>query len=469
MMMYTKLITPIIIGLLISVSGLAQKRPNILFIMSDQHNANALGCYGSDIVQTPNIDRIAKQGVLFEKAYCQTAQCVPSRYSIWTGMYARSTGTYFNGHGQNPDINTVADIFKKQGYVTGNIGKHHQVMNEENNNHGFDLVSVPNGKLKTINALPYDEAHPGRSAVGTYSGSNEEHTSGLTTIETIDFIEKNSENSFVLWYSFYGPHTPIAPSEPWASQYNYKEIDLPPNHTSIDYKTPGMDRLLSKSGTYSDVDLHKKTLALYYGMISQIDYNIGLVLDKLDELDIADNTIIVYTSDHGEMMSEHGSWTKGLTGYEATIRVPMIISYPPKMASGKRVSKLACSIDLLPTLLDLAGQEIPDDIQGKSLSGLNNKITDWRKYAFSEIGKNIDNSTVVARSENQKYVQFRKKGEIVYEQFFNNETDPWEMTNLMDDKEYNNTIEEFKIALKKWEEETSVVSIVEKVKKIKSK
>lgn len=436
------------------------EKPNILFIMSDQHNANALGCYGSDVVKTPNIDRIARQGVVFEKAYCQTAQCVPSRYSIWTGMYARSTGTYYNGQGQNPEINTVADIFKKQGYVTGTIGKHHMVMNEANNKHGFDVVSVPTGNMKVINTLPYEEAHPGRSAVGTYSGSNEKHTSGLTAIEAMDFIETNSKNPFVLWFSFYGPHTPITPSEPWASQYNYEDIDLPPNNTSIDFKAPGTESLLSKSGTYSSADLHKKTLALYYGMISQIDYNIGLVLDKLDELGIADNTIIVYTADHGEMMSEHGSWTKGHSGYDATVRVPMVISYPSKLRKGERVSKLVCSIDLLPTLLDLAGQDIPKNIQGKSLVGLNNDIRDWRKFAFSEIGQNTDNSVLTVKSEQQKYVQFRKNSEVVYEQFFDNETDPWEMTNLMDDKAYSKTIKKHKIALKKWEEETPGVDIV---------
>ena len=111
------------------------KKPNVLFIMSDQHNANALGCYGNKEISTPNLDRIAKQGVRFQNAFCQTAQCVPSRYSIWTGRYARSTGTYGNGNGQNANENTVADLFDKAGYVTGTIGKHHMIMNQENQNH----------------------------------------------------------------------------------------------------------------------------------------------------------------------------------------------------------------------------------------------------------------------------------------------------------------------------------------------
>jgi arylsulfatase A-like enzyme len=327
-------------------------------------------------------------------------------------------------------------------------------MNSENNNHGFDVVSVPKGKLKPVNTLPYDEAHPGRSAVGVYPGSNEEHTSGLTMKEAIDFIETNSNKPFVLWYSFYGPHTPITPSEPWASQYNYKDLELPPNNSSIDYNLPGMKGFMSKSGTYSNAELHKKTLAYYYGLTSQIDYNIGLVLDKIDELGLADNTIVVYTADHGEMMSEHGCWTKGQTGYEATVRVPMIVSYPPKMASGERVSKLACSIDLLPTLLDLAGLDIPDNIQGESLVGLSNNNKNWRNYAFSELSTNANNTVITVRSENQKYVQFRKKGEVVYEQFFNNVDDPWEINNLIDDKSSEDIIVAFKAALKKWEAET---------------
>ena len=422
--------------------------------MTDQHNATALACYGNEEISTPNMDQLASQGVLFENAICQTGQCVPSRYSIWTGRYARSTGTYFNGQGQNPDENTVGDLFKKSGYVTGTIGKHHMRMNVENNNHGFDTVLVPHVNLMPVDTLPYADVHPGRSPVGASSLANEDHTCGLITQASIDFIRANKEKPFVLWCSFFGPHTPIIPSYPWASQYDPEQITLPPNHTSVEGDVPGMDGLISKSGPYSNPDYHKRTLALYYGLVSQIDYNIGRMLKELEDLGLMENTIVVYTADHGEMMGEHQSWTKGLTGYDATVRVPLIIKDKSTFTGGQRTAKLAGSIDLLPTLLDLAGLEIPDNIQGESLRPSNLQKESWREFVFNEIGRDSENCVLTVRSQTYKYVLFRKEIQTEYEQFFDLGEDPWEIKNLMDDPSQEKRISVYREALRKWENET---------------
>lgn len=431
----TKIPFLFLFGSAYAIQGLASepvqvKKPNVLFIMSDQHNALALGCYGNSEISTPNLDRIAKNGVHFQNAFCTTAQCVPSRYSIWTGRYARSTGTYGNGNGQNAGENTVADLFDKAGYVTGTIGKHHMQMSKENQNHGFNLVSVPGDRAKPVTPLPYDEIHPGRSEVGESPMPNEKHTCGLVSHEVIQFIDKNKDKPFVLWCSFQGPHTPITPSAPWSRQYDPMKLTLPPNHDSVDWKVPGMEVLINKSGKYSQEIYHKETLAFYYGLISQIDYNIGLILNELDKLGLTENTIIVYTADHGEMMSEHKSWTKGITGYDATVRVPLIIKYPDHFSGGKVNNELVSSIDLLPTFLDLSGQKIPKNIEGKSLVGLMTGNSIWRDYAFSEIGSSTQNSVITVRGITEKYILFRKKGKVEYEQFFDLKTDPWEMKNL---------------------------------------
>jgi len=435
-------------------------KPNVLFIMSDQHNALALGCYGNSEISTPNLDRIAKNGVRFQNAFCTTAQCVPSRYSIWTGRYARSTGTYGNGNGQNANENTVADLFDKAGYVTGTIGKHHMIMNEENHNHGFEVVSVPGDRGKPGSPLPYDEVHPGRSEVGESPLTNDKHTCGLVSHEVIQFIDRNKDKPFVLWCSFQGPHTPITPSAPWSRQYDPMKLTLPPNHDSVDWKVPGMDGFINKSGKYSKEIYHKETLAYYYGLISQIDYNIGLILDELDKLGLTDNTIIVYTADHGEMMSEHKCWTKGSTGYDATVRVPLIIKYPYHFSGGKLNNDLVSSIDLLPTFLDLSGQKIPKNIEGESLVGLMTGNTNWREYAFSEIGSSTQNSVITVRGIAEKYILFRKNGKVEYEQFFDLKTDPWEMKNLVVDDQNEKDLAKFKSALKEWEEETEVTKPV---------
>ncbi len=432
------------------------RRPNIVFIMSDQHNARALSCYGNSEISTPNMDRLAAEGTLFENAFCQTGQCVPSRYSIFTGRYARSTGTYSNNQTQNPDERTIADIFKDAGYVSATIGKHHMQMNEANNDHGFDLVSSPSADLQGAGTfLPYDEVHPGRALVGETALTNDEHRIGQVVAESIDFIRENKNRPFVLWCSFWGPHTPITPSAPWSTQYDPNELTLPPNLHVIDEEMPGIDTLLTKSGTFSEDSYHSACLAYYYGLVSQIDYNIGRVLDELDALGLAENTIVVYTADHGEMMSEHGAWTKGKTGYDAQIRVPLIIRFPGVIAGGKRSSELVASIDLLPTLMEAANLPIPPDIDGESLLRLiHGKKKKWRDYVFSEHGSSAQTTQLMTRSHTHKYVLFRTAGETEYEQLFDMVNDPWEMQNVIDDAEYGEVLAELKEALAQWEAKT---------------
>lgn len=214
----------------------------------------------------------------------------------------------------------------------------------------------------------------------------------------------------------------------------------------------GVGGLLAKSGTYPNEKLHRQTLAYYYGLVSQIDYNIGRVLDELDRLGLADNTIVVYTSDHGEMMAEHGAWTKGRTGYEATIRVPLIIRLPKVFAGGKRSDELVCLIDLLPTLLDAASLDIPENIQGKSLRPLvEGKMDNWRKYSFTELAARPANTCIAVRSKTHKYVLFRNQGRTAYEQLFDLKNDPWETKNEINNPKYKAVAKELKTALKNWE------------------
>jgi len=444
----------------------AAKRPNVLFIMSDQHNARALGCYGNTEVRTPNLDALAAQGAVFTRAICQTGQCVPSRYSIWTGRYARSTGTYSNGCGQNAEENTVADLFHAHGYFCGTIGKHHMVMTPQNRNHGFDLVEDPRSSWEYSKSLPYELAHPGRAKVGEASLPNEKHNVGVIGQRTIEFLREHKSKPFVVWCSFHGPHTPICVSKPWSEWYDPARLTLPPTWNHKDAKLPQVDSFLRKSGTYNTELLYRQTLAYYYGYVSQIDHNIGLVLRELEELGLADHTIVVYTADHGEMMAEHSAWTKGTTGYEPTIRVPMIIRLPGIVPAGTRVNELACSVDLLPTLLEAAGLSIPANVQGQSLLSLaQGKTNGWRKYAFSELGGSLDSQAVTITSKTHKYVRFKKGGVLEYEQLFDLVKDPWEAQNLFSDTAYTGVREELKTVLAQWEAATPTVKPIPTGKK----
>ncbi|MCU0915711.1 MAG: sulfatase-like hydrolase/transferase, partial [Planctomycetes bacterium] len=391
------------------------RKLNILFIMSDQHSARALGCCGNREVRTPNLDRLAAGGVLCQQAFCQTAQCVPSRYSIFTGRYARSHGTYSNGQGQNPQEQTVAELFKKAGYATATIGKHHMVMDQTTQDHGFDVVFAgADGRFAQRGEfLPFEEVHPGRSNVGKSAVGNDEHPAGIITTKALEFLRGHRDQPFVLWYSFSGPHTPICPSSPWADMYQPEELTLPPNLDVIDKEIPQIDGLLTKSGQFSEKQWwHRRTLAYYYGLVSQIDHNIGRVLTELDNLGLSDHTLVVYTADHGEMMAEHGAWTKGRSCYEGTIRVPMILRWPGALSAGKRIDELVCLIDLLPTLLEAAGQPIPANVQGASLLPLiRGQNKQWRDTVFSEIGNSTRDTCIAVRRRRHKYVLFRDQGQ----------------------------------------------------------
>lgn len=250
--------------------------------------------------------------------------------------------------------------------------------------------------------------------------------------------------------------------------YDPDKVTLPPNHKyDYDYNTPGLKSTQDKSGTFTE-ELHRKTLAYYYGLITQIDYNIGRVLDELDRLGLADNTAVVYTADHGEMMSEHGAWTKGRQGYDATLRVPLILRCPGVIPKGVRRKDMACSIDLAPTLLELTHQPIPNNMQGKSLvAPAKGKSGAWRDVIFSEIGDSLENQAVTTRTADAKYVLYREEGKVAYEQLFDLEKDPWEMNNQIANPKYKQLLTDLREKLAQWEAETKSVPPSKKVQRAK--
>jgi len=237
------------------------------------------------------------------------------------------------------------------------------------------------------------------------------------------------------------------------------------NATAQPHDTPGLKGTQEKSGTFGE-DLHRKTLAYYYGLVSQIDHNIGRVLDELDRLGLADNTAVVYTADHGEMMSEHGAWTKGHQGYDATVRVPLMLRCPGVIPQGVRRKEPACSIDLLPTLLELTQQPIPKNVQGKSLvAPAKGQAGAWRDTIFSEIGNSVENQTVIARTANTKYVVYRQDAKVTYEQLFDLEKDPWEMKNEIRSPKYQQMLTTMRDKLDRWERQTKAVPPCKRVPK----
>lgn len=440
------------------------KQPlNVLFIMSDQHSAHALGCYGNSEIKTPRLDKLARQGVRFENAFCQTAQCCPSRFTIWTGRYAHSHGLRWN-HVIDPlEETTVGEVFRDAGYVTATIGKHH--MQHDVALHGFDHLVHYSDYAKFIAdaGVPHcwgegewipDRKQRFSGEVGTAEVDNEHHIAGFWATKAIEFLQANKDKPFCLWLSFHGPHVPLSASREWMDMYDADKLTLPPNFRDRgDPEPKDIERLRSLFDGMSEADF-KEILKVYYALVSQIDYNVGRVLDELDRLGLSDHTVVVYTTDHGEMMGEHGAFRKAILNYDATVHVPMIIRAPGMKANGSANEQLVGLIDLLPTLCDLAGVPCPEKVQGKSLVPLlQGDRVHWRNVIFSEIGYPRPDFppglSTMARTHDFKYIHHENAGEPI-EELFDLRADPWETKNLAGDPAYADTLESLREAVKEW-------------------
>jgi len=449
----------------------AQKPPakpkyNILFVMTDQHNALAMSCAGNKDVKTPNLDRLARQGLRFTNAFTQTGQCCPARYTIWTGRYAHSHGCRWNGVLEPLEETTIVELLHDAGYVTGSFGKHHMI--NYPTKHGFDQVIDLRdyGRFITGFKIPNFKHHgqylPGviidNSPVGMTHINNDQHPSGYWTNNVLRFLRKNKDKPFFIHYAFEGPHTPFISCKPWADLYDPKKITMPADFNYQSDSMPAVIKHLRKRLEHMTESDHRKTLACYYSLITQIDYNIGRVLDELEKLGLADRTIIVYTADHGEMASRRRCWTKPVSGYDATIRIPLIVKVPHKTPAGRTRDQLVGLIDLMPTLCELTGINIPEKVQGKSLVPLMlSKPKSWRKVIFSEVGYPGYSwgRCVTARTHTHKYVHHENiPANAPLEEFFDLQKDPWEMENQIDNPEYADIIDKLKNEIKRWESRT---------------
>ncbi|KKL61373.1 hypothetical protein LCGC14_2195960, partial [marine sediment metagenome] len=366
---------------------------NVLLIMSDQHNVRAMGCSGNLEIKTPAMDRLAAEGVRFSSATCQTGQCCPSRATLFTGRYAHSHGLRWNGVTDPVAEVYYPELFREAGYATCSIGKHHMFVPLDKN--GFDH-DISMGKYNRFcrsqgkpNWLGSGKWQPYRISgpVGASAADNDHHPTGYWANEMIKWLRANKDKPFCGVLSFYGPHTPICPSRPWADMYDPAKLTLPGNFDVKRNDWPvAMASQRRQVAKLTPAD-HRRVLAYYYGLTSQIDHNISRVLAELDALGLKDNTLVIYTADHGEMMAEQRCWTKTVACPEATIRVPMIARLPGAIPAGKVRDELVGLVDLAPTVLTAAGLKTPPKVQGESMLPLmKGKDVAWRKTVFSEIG-----------------------------------------------------------------------------------
>ena len=341
--------------------------PNIIFIICDQMRGDAFGAAGNINARTPNIDALATQGAMFRYNFANNPVCLPSRISMFSGLYPSQTGVLCNKHSGEwlSFEKSLPWYFKQAGYHTAYIGKNHTF--EESELANFDVISI-RGREKF---RAYSKYVPPYWHSDTF-WPEEDCNPGKNTKDAVDFINQSTPGEpFFIHISYFDPHPPyMAPAE-YTSRYNSEDMILPqyidPDHLG--------DRLAQhqKALRYdriSEPDL-KETLRYYHASVEWgVDHQIGKILQTIEEKGITDNTILVFVADHGDFMGEYHMVRKGMFHYDALLHVPMIWYAPGLINKGLSLDNMTQSVDIFPTLLELAGIEIPDNLAGRSLKNI---------------------------------------------------------------------------------------------------
>ena len=390
------------------------KNMNVLFIMTDQHRADHMCCAGNPVVKTPNLDKLAEEGMRFTSAFCANPMCMPNRSSIFTGVYPNVHGCRANGINLPNTVETFVEAMRKSGYVTHNVGKMHLQffippykrvhksaelvnywMNEETSEeaketfpkpyYGFEdcEICIGHGDLMGGHYLDWlEELRPGakewmRERLTLHFFDKpffesdmpvEQYPTAYCQERTTAFLEKHSKGEygdkpFFLCCSIPDPHHPVCPPGEYKDMYSPEEISLPPTFSDMenlgDHKflgplvtNPVFKGALLRQSTEEEV---REFIRLTYGSISLIDHAIGEILASLEKLGYADNTIVVYTSDHGDLMGDHGMIYKGPSPFNGVLNVPLIMRVPGITTPGSISTSLVSSIDFAKTILNLTG------------------------------------------------------------------------------------------------------------------
>jgi arylsulfatase A-like enzyme len=476
-------------------------------LFSDQHKASVLGSEGHPDAITPNLDRLAAEGVRFSRAYCQDGISVPSRCSMMSGLYPRALGCLTNWD-RTPVMREVVPLQKAlqaNGYLTAAFGKRHLVLACDD---GWDVAaSHMHGESPDDNYVAWVEAagHGGAFAHDWAAefgrgpkGGSAEHADipfalmatrpsrlpddltmeAFTARRTVGFLEqqKGSELPFFCWSSFYRPHqpyTPLAgylerfPHDRWGSGVrNGDAIRMPDTLEQAAGELPpmlqdwhrGANRVWRLDEARADPQLYRDYVAAYYALVMEIDDHVGAILAALERFGLREDTIVIYTADHGDFVGSHGMVEKCAPGhnvYEDTLRVPLIVSWPGRLRRGAVSSDLAELVDLYPTLMELCGCQTPAspyELQGRSLAGtlLDGRPT-GRDYSVSE---NWSQAAVITERyklgewlapRDAGHADFREWGDML----FDLEADPFETRNLI--AELPEVAERLAARLREWE------------------
>ncbi len=392
-------------------------KANVILIQTDQQTAKTLQLYGNPVLATPTLEKIAGQGMVFDQAFCNYPACSPSRSSMMTGRYTSSLRVHANHMLLNPQEITLPKLMKDHGYQTALIGKNHAFLQgknyydtQGNQGHERDCLAenfdyIFEGHHIWVDGMESDE-ELNRSILWAKENSwSKQHHFGINpypahksvthelTDKAMDYLDKKGEEPFFMWLSYPDPHTPYQVSEPYASMYDLERIPDPIEDT-LDNK-PDKQKIahyMDKNHLY-DKDHFKSLRSIHYGMIRQIDDNLKRFYEKLEDKGLVEDTMIIFLSDHGDAMGDHGLLQKHNFFYDSFIHVPMIFQWPGHIVKG-RSDQVVSLVDLMPTILDLCHIPHPYGIQGKSfatiLKGDETSIQDFIVIESGEFGRELE-------------------------------------------------------------------------------
>jgi arylsulfatase A-like enzyme len=431
----------------------AEKRPNILYVMADDHAAHAVGAYGSKVNKTPNIDRIAKDGMRFTQCFVTNSICTPSRASILTGKYSHINGVpVFNRFdGSQP---TLAKYLQAAGYHTGMIGKWHLGSDPT----GFDVWTILPGQ-----GVYHDPVFIHQD------GARKKHPGYVTDVITdlsLEFLDKRPKDKpFFLMCHHKAPHRPWQPDEKHAKKWENVQVPEPETFND-DYATRSdaareatmrIDRDLTANDLkkeppkgLSEADLKKwkyqRYMRDYLACVESVDDNVGRLLDYLQKNGLAENTIVVYTSDQGFFLGDH-DWFDKRFMYEESLTMPFLLRWPETVKAGTVNGGMILNVDFAPTLMDAAGLKVPADIQGRSFLPLlkGEAAKDWRTSMYYRYYHYPQDHRVQphygVRTEQYKLIYFNK---IDQWELFDLKKDPHELKNVYADPAYAETVKKLK-------------------------
>lgn len=458
--------------------SLSASKPNILFIVSDDLTA-CLGSYGNEICQTPNLDRLASEGVQFDRAYCQYPVCGASRASFMSGLYPKRNGMMGNSYtlgsyrAMNPklaDHPSIGGFLRRNGYVSLRVSKIYHMGVPGGIEAGEPGGDDPDSWDRAIDVMAPETASPGvlelLSPRRTHYGSNfariivpddeiETQADALTATQAIAILDSRArggefskfirpEEPFFLAVGFVRPHVPLVAPKSMFDLYDEDSIPLPyvPEGDLDDLPEPAT--AMANEGRYWLTEKQQKqSIAAYYASVTYMDQQVGRLLDALDRLGQRENTIVIFTSDHGYNLGEHTMWQK-LSLFEESARVPLLISAPGfEKAAGKKAQGLVELVDLYPTLLDLTGlkDKAPANLDGISLRPLlDNPDSKGKKKLVYTVTRSSGESI---RTDRYRYNRWGEEGEELYD----HQTDPKEFTNLVGMEQHSDTLKHMRALL----------------------